>query len=75
MKQQTIEVRLSISAHEYLLHYKGVARNVRATAVDGRSVLFPAQILQRYVSHDGIQGRFLIVFSAEGKFQTIERLA
>ena len=69
-----IEVRIFISAQEYLLMYKGIARDVSATAVDGRRVRFPAHILQKFVTREGIRGRFLIQFSTEGKFESISRL-
>ncbi|HEY7773280.1 MAG TPA: DUF2835 domain-containing protein [Marinagarivorans sp.] len=70
---QIIQVHLSISAREYLLLYKGVARDVLATACDGRKVRFPAKILQPYVTREGVQGRFYIRFSAEGRFISIEK--
>lgn len=73
-RNRSIETRLSISAQEYLLLYKGVARNVLATSVDGRKVQFPAKILQRYVTREGVHGHFLITFDGQGKFQSIARL-
>ncbi len=69
-----IEIRITISAQEYLLMYKGIARDVSATAVDGRRVRFPAHILQKFVTRDGVHGRFLIQFSRAGKFESITRL-
>lgn len=74
-QHQTLEVRLNISAREYLLLYKGVARNVSALATDGRRVRFPAAILQRFVTHDGIFGLFAITFDAQGRFKAIEKRA
>ena len=71
--QNCIEVNLRISAREYLLLYKGVARNVMATSVDGRRVRFPAKILQRFVTREGINGCFLIYFTHDGKFSHIEK--
>ena len=76
MKRQShILVDLHISSDEYLGWYHGVAKNVRTTSVDGRSVLFPAGILQRFVTREGINGRFCIYFTAEGKFDRVERVA
>ena len=74
-QEQVIDVGLSISAEEYLLMYKGVARNVLATAYDGRRVRFPAKILQPFVTRQGIQGRFSIRFSEDGRFLGIEKRA
>ncbi|WP_338011124.1 DUF2835 domain-containing protein [Marinagarivorans algicola] len=72
---QAIEIHLNISARKYLLLYQGVARNVLATAVDGRRVRFPAKILQPFVTHSGVNGRFTIYFSDDGRFSHIQQLA
>ncbi|MEC8444153.1 MAG: DUF2835 domain-containing protein [Pseudomonadota bacterium] len=72
---QRIVLDLNISADEYLRYYRGSARTVLATSVDGRNVRFPANVLQHAVTHDGVQGRFAIVFNDDGKFERIERLA
>jgi hypothetical protein len=71
---QSIEVRLAITADDYLLMYKGIARSISAVAVDGRRVSFPANIMQRFVTRDGIYGLFLIRFSAAGRFLDVVRL-
>ena len=70
-----ILVDLIISRDEYLRWYQGSAKTVAAHALDGRSVRFPVNILQPYVSHSGINGRFEITFSDAGKFVNIERVA
>lgn len=70
----TIVVDLSISAEQYQRFYSGQAKLVSAISIDGRRVQFPANILQRAVSHDGVQGRFAITFDRGGKFRSIERL-
>ena len=72
---RTIEINLRISADEFLRLYQGQAKDVVATAVDGRTVRFPARILQPYVSHEGIRGYFRIEFGEGGKFKAIECLS
>lgn len=67
-------VDITIGADDYLRYYAGAARDVVATARDGRKVRFPAGILQRFVSRDGIHGSFRIHFSEQGKFASIERV-
>jgi len=69
-----IIVNLNISPEEYTYWYMGSARTVLATSIDGRSVRFPANILQPFITHQGIQGMFCIFFKADGKFDRIERL-
>lgn len=71
---QVIHVPVVIGREEYLKVYQGSAKNVLARDVNGRSVSFPAKILQPFVTHSGIDGLFAITFSAEGKFRRIERV-
>jgi len=72
--KQHIIVNLNISPEEYIYWYTGAARTVLATSIDGRSVRFPANILQPFITRQGIQGQFCIFFKADGKFDRIERL-
>ncbi|HET8849558.1 MAG TPA: DUF2835 domain-containing protein [Marinobacter sp.] len=71
---QQIIVDVNISPDEWIKLYQGVAKDVHTTARDGRSVRFPARILSRFFLQDGIRGSFRIVFDANGKFSSIERL-
>lgn len=71
---QQIIVDISISPDEWIKLYQGVATDVHTTARDGRSVRFPARILSRFFLQDGVRGSFRIVFDANGKFASIERL-
>lgn len=66
---------IHIPADEYIRVYKGSARDVVTRALDGRTVRFPANILQPYLLHAGISGRFCITFDRSGRFQKIEKLA
>ena len=74
MSNPSIIVDLAISADEYLRFYQGSAKLVSAIAIDGRRVQFPANILQKMVSREGIYGRFIIEFDQSGRFQKIQRL-
>ena len=68
-----IIVTLAIGPDEYLKNYQVPGINVAAKSVDGKVVHFPANILQRFVTREGVQGRFKIRFNEAGKFQSIER--
>jgi len=70
----SLVVDILISAEEYLKWYGGAATQVYTQSRDGRSVSFPAKILQKYVGHDGIRGSFLITFDENMRFQRIERI-
>lgn len=67
-------IDIYISAEEYLKWYGGQATAVYTHSRDGRSVSFPAKILQKFVGHDGIKGSFVITFDENNRFQKIERL-
>lgn len=70
-----IIVDLHISADEYLKQYLISGAVVVTRSRDGRSVRFPASILQRFVGHGGVQGSFRIEFDRAGKFVSVNRLA
>lgn len=67
-------VDLNITAEELLKHYQGVAKVVSATSRDGRRVQFPSNILQPFISRDGVRGSFMICFHDDNKFAGIQRL-
>lgn len=69
-----VVVDLNIPEEEYLRVYRGSARTVLAYSIDGRRVSLPANILQPFISHTGVQGRFRIRFDAQGRFSSIEKL-
>ena len=72
VKQLTID--LKIPADNYLALYSGAARDVQATTLDGLRVRFPGRILQRFLTHDGVYGRFVIKFDDNNKFIAIEKI-
>ncbi len=71
---QHITVDLHIDQDEWLKIYRGETNIVYAISRDGRSVQFPANILNKYVTHSGISGSFVISIDDHGKFQSIVRL-
>jgi len=70
---KSVEVDIHISGEEVQKAYQG-AEFVYAQAIDGRSIRFPVKILWSFIGHDGIHGRFLIQFSKDNKFESIERI-
>ncbi len=70
-----VEFELAISREEYLRHYQSQGRlQVTVIALDGRRVRFPAGILQPFVLHEGVHGRFVIHFDIQGRFRSIARV-
>ena len=74
MLMQRITFRLTLSAEEFLKYYRGAARSVVVTSDDGRSLKFPASALQKFVTNDGVQGRFTLIFDDDNKLAGIERI-
>lgn len=69
-----VTISLDIPAAEYLNWYKGTARVVFARSAEGLSVQFPASVLQRFVTRDGIHGTFKLTYDDEHRFVDIENL-
>ena len=52
---------LDISVEQYLDYYRGTANCVIVRATSGQTVQFPASLLQRFVSSEGIRGDFVLL--------------
>ena len=66
-----IRFQLAISAEEYLAYYQGSAQVVVARADDNRTIRFPASAIRKFVTHDGIFGRFEITFDENNKLKVL----
>lgn len=73
--EKYINISLCISAEEYLRVYQGTAKKVSAIDSQGKRISFPVNILQSYVSHDGIVGTFTIVIDENNRFKKIVKVA
>jgi len=72
---QSLIFDLSIPAQEYLRVYQGTAQRVLVRSRDGRTVSIPARHLQRFLTHDGISGSFIMNFNKQGQLLDLRRLA
>lgn len=72
--QRQLLVTLSITAEDYLRVYQGMAKKVYAKDHHGRRVSFPVNILQPYVTHEGVHGSFAIHFDEDNRFKDIRRV-
>jgi len=66
---------LHIAADEFLRYYRGQAGMVAVRADDGTRLQFPAASLRRFVTREGIHGRFVIRFDEDNRLLGIERIA
>ncbi len=69
-----IEIDLDIGADDYLLHYRVPGVFVQTRARDGRRIRFPARLLQPFVGHSGVRGRFVIEYDEGGRCQSVRRI-
>lgn len=72
---QEIRFRLNLTAAEFLAFYRGAAREVVTTALDGRTLRFPAAVLRPYVLHNGVRGVFALHYDANNKFTGLVRIS
>ena len=72
---QKMTFSLHISADKYQHYYKGNAKAVVVVSDDGRRLRFPASNLQKFITHDGITGRFEIVFDDNNKITSFRKIA
>jgi hypothetical protein len=68
------EFQLEISPDQYLDYYRGVVRYVVARCASGENIQFPAALLQRFVTTEGIHGRFVLTCDENHKGAALERL-
>ena len=66
---------MHLSTEKYLKFYQGAAKDVIVKAEDGRSLRFPASNLQKFVTRDGISGRFEILFDENHKILSLNRIS
>ncbi len=70
----THRLMLCIPAEKYTALYAGRVKNVSAVSETGLRVVFPGNILHRFVTHDGVYGRFELCIDTNNRLQSIERL-
>ena len=67
------EFHLRIPPAKYQDYYRGAIRHVRAQCTTGQSVQFPASLLQKFVTLDGIAGNFVLTCDENNKCISLER--
>lgn len=70
-----VSFSLSIAADQFVRYYQGSGRFVHVRGSDGRTIRFPANILQPYVTHNGIHGHFVMYYDENNKFIRLEKRA
>ncbi len=72
--ESEIVFQVHITQEAFLAYYQGVARSVVTQASDGRTVRFPARLLQPFLTRQGIHGVFVIRYDENNKFKEIRKI-
>jgi len=70
---QEVFFTINITEYDFIAYYKGTVKNIIVRSEDGRTIQFPAHLLQQFVSTSGVSGRFKISFGADNKLISIIR--
>ncbi|MFQ5643912.1 MAG: DUF2835 family protein [Thiogranum sp.] len=73
MRTSKFIVPLKIAADAYRQMYSGAARHVVALDIEGRTIQLPAAALRPFVTHEGIEGVFVIRVDEANKLIDIRR--
>ena len=69
-----ISFSLRVSSEQYLAYYQGIAKNIIVRAHNGQTVQFPANLLQPFLTHGGIEGGFILQVDDQNKFLGIKKI-
>lgn len=69
-----LTVWIKIDANTFVGYYQGKIKTVVATADNGKKVSMPANILQPFVTKQGINGHFQVDFDEHGKVTNISNI-
>ena len=65
---------IDLEYDEARVFYTGAKNRVQVTAYDGKKITLPWSMLQRFFTPSGVQGRFVIQYTDEGKMLELKRL-
>ncbi|MDT8311608.1 MAG: DUF2835 domain-containing protein [Methylophaga sp.] len=66
--------RLHVERDEAMRYYRGEALAIRVVTETGQTLQFPALHIRRFIDQQGINGRFQIIFDANNKLKSIEKI-
>jgi hypothetical protein len=69
-----ITFTLNISSDDYLHYYRGAAAWIRIVADNGQTLKLPAGNFRKFLTHNGIHGRFMIEFDENYKLVNLTKL-
>jgi hypothetical protein len=72
MKRYEFTVR--ISPERFVDYYRGTVQMVQVRCTDGHTLRFPASLLQRFVTEEGIHGDFVLTCDGNNKCIELRRV-
>ena len=69
------EFNVSLTAEQIETIYRGQARFIQVTSRDGLKLQLPAANFRRFVTANGIQGKFQVKVDASNKLQHLRKLS
>jgi len=66
------EFHLRITPEKYLDYYRGRVTQVIVRASTGQTIQFPASLLQKFVTPEGINGKFVLTSDDRNKIVGLE---
>jgi hypothetical protein len=67
------EFQLHISSDQYLDYYRGTIKGVSVRTTGGQNIQFPAALLQRFITTEGIHGNFVLTCDETFKNPTLAK--
>ncbi len=71
---KAVKFFVSLSRSAFLEYYRAPGRTVLVQTDDGQRLSFPAGILQRFVTHEGVHGHFLVRYDQAHRLIDITRI-
>ena len=65
---------IDLDYDEARVFYTGAKNRIQVTANDGKKINLPWSMLQPFFTPSGVQGRFVIQYTSDGKMLTLWRL-
>ncbi len=65
---------INISRENYLKYYAGQASSIQVQSEEGLTLQFPATTVKPWITHQGIQGHFIIIFDENNKLIEMKKV-
>ena len=70
-----VRFRISVSADDFLLYYKGVANSITVSSVNGQVIQLPAGALLKFLDRTGVHGTFRVIYDNNHKLVRVEKVS